>query len=99
MGKELAEVLVKEAGAAGEDSQGGIVTHRACGLLALLYHGKQDDFELLVAVTEGEQFGGEIGGNGRELRGSFGQSLKAILDPLAVRLFRGCKIFDVCVAE
>ena len=39
LGKELAEVLVKEAGATREDSQGGIVTHRACGLLALLNHG------------------------------------------------------------
>ena len=40
LGKELAEVLVKEARAAGENGQGGIIPHRACGLLALLYHGE-----------------------------------------------------------
>ena len=99
LGKELAEVLVEEAGFAGEDGQGRVVAHRANGLLGLLDHGEKNDLQLLVRVTEGKQTGVQIRGDGGELGRSRGQGAQAGLHPFAIGLGRGGELLDVVVAE
>ena len=97
--KKLPKILVEEAGLAGENRQGGIVTHRSGGLFAFLDHGKKDHLEFLVAVAKGKHRRIQIGGNGRELRGGRRKRTEARLHPFAVGLGRSGKVFDVGVPE
>jgi hypothetical protein len=39
LGKELTEVVIEEARAAGENSEGGVVAHRTSGFLGVFEHG------------------------------------------------------------
>ena len=66
LGKELTEVVIEEARAAGENGEGGIVAHGTGGFLGIFKHGQKDDFKFFVRVTEGEEGGLEIGRNGGE---------------------------------
>lgn len=99
LGKELAEVLIKEACPTGEDRESGIVSHRSGGLFAFLNHRQQDDFEFLLAVTKGEESRGEVGRHGWKLRGGGGEGLQTVFHPLAVRFFGGGEFFNIGVAQ
>ncbi len=101
LGEELAEIVVEEAGPAGEHGQGRVVAHRRQRFGARAHHRLEDEADLLLGVAELALEADQA----RVLRCEGAAQRKVLKvyaprgQPLFVRVLGGQAVFDLVVVD